>query len=110
MICKWATDCNRCGTRVEEEDEIYFAKDHFGDREKICYTCAFMDGLLCDCGNMKKQDYAMCWDCKREKDEADGLVCECGRRKKADHMTCYTCKIEQDRESGLVCECGKYKK
>ena len=92
MICNWATDCARCGGRMEEGDDIFFATGLLG-KEKICWTCAFMDGLVCECGNGKKQVYAKCWDCKREQEEADGTRCECGKYKKPEYGTCYTCKI-----------------
>jgi hypothetical protein len=95
MICNWATDCARCDGRVEEGDDIFFATGLLGT-EKICWTCAFMDGLACECGNQKKQGYASCWDCKLEREEAEGLRCACGGYKKPEYETCYTCKTEGD--------------
>src|SRR5918992_4915586 len=107
MICNWATDCARCGGRMEEGDDIFFATGLLG-KEKICYTCAFMDGLLCTCGNTKKQEHATCYDCKREHDEANGLICECGKYKKPEYDLCFACKRSQGEDNGSRCECGRY--
>ena len=98
MICNWATDCERCGGHVEEGDDIYFATGHLGRREKICWMCAFMNGLVCTCGSAKKQGYPTCYDCKIEREEAEGLRCACGTYKKPEYETCYTCKMEGDTE------------
>ena len=64
MICKWKTACARCSTTIEEGDDIFFVKNDFDEREKICYLCAHIEGLLCDCGNQKKQENATCYSCK----------------------------------------------
>jgi hypothetical protein len=95
MISNWATDCARCGTRIEEGDDIFFATGHLGVREKICWTCASMDGLVCSiCGEGKKQDRDYCYQCQRDYDVAEGFVCECGKYKKPQYAMCWTCKTE----------------
>jgi hypothetical protein len=92
MICKWQTDCARCSTAIEEGDELFFAENPFGEREKICSLCAQMDGRICECGNQKKQEHATCYSCKLEQERADGLRYACGKYKKPQYPTCYSCK------------------
>ena len=91
MICKWATDCVHCGLQIEEGDDVFFAP-FLDERVKICFLCARLEGIACECGNAKKQEHWKCWGCKREEDEADGLVCECGKYKKPQFEMCWTCK------------------
>jgi hypothetical protein len=65
MICKWQTEFARCWTTIEVDDELFFAEGLLGEKEKICWLCAQMDGLLCECGNQKKQEYPTCYTCKQ---------------------------------------------
>jgi hypothetical protein len=91
-ICKWKTECARCGTTIEEGEELFFVKNLFEEREKICSLCAQLDGLLCECGNQKKQEHPTCYDCKTVQDHIDGRRCACGNYKKPQYPTCYSCK------------------
>jgi hypothetical protein len=90
-ICKWKTDCARCGTTIEEGEELFFLTNLFDEKEKICWVCAQMDGLLCECGNQKKQEHPTCYSCKLEQEQRDGRQCACGKPKKPEYPTCYTC-------------------
>jgi hypothetical protein len=80
-ICKWKTGCARCGTTTEEGDELFFVNNLFDEREKICSLCAQMDGLVCACGNQKKQEHPTCYDCKILQEHSDGLRCASGKKK-----------------------------
>ena len=91
-MCTWKTDCARCSTTIEEGDEVFFVTNLFDEREKICGLCAQTDGLLCVCGNQKKQEHATCYSCKLEQEERDGLRCACGKYKKLQYPSCYACK------------------
>jgi hypothetical protein len=59
--------------------EVFFVTNLFDEREKICWLCAEMDGLLCACGNQKKQEHPTCYLCKLAQEQADGQRCACGK-------------------------------
>lgn len=92
LICKWATICNDCGDRIEEGDDLWLVQSSADEKQKLCWDCANLNGYLCECGNEKKPDYDMCWDCKQAEQQRTGTRCACGRSKRPQYPTCYSCK------------------
>jgi hypothetical protein len=77
---------------VEEGEDIFFSTTPLGEREKICWLCATIEGIICECGSTKKPEHLTCWNCKVADDIAAGLRCVCGKPKKPQYPTCYSCK------------------
>jgi hypothetical protein len=95
MLCKWKTSCARCFETIEVGEEMYFVPNvlEASGREKICQTCAHLEGYCCDCGATKKPEHLYCWDCKIEHEQAAGVRCACGKTKNPKYATCYHCKM-----------------
>jgi hypothetical protein len=92
LTCKWKTTCSYCGDTIEEGDSIVLTSE----KEKMCYSCAELYGYICDCGNDKKPEYDLCWNCRteahREEQRRNGNLCACGKWKRPQYPTCYACK------------------
>lgn len=55
------TKCDECEDVIYQDDNVYFH-----DGEKLCQVCACDNNLVCECGNYKKSQYPICWDCKTQ--------------------------------------------
>ena len=44
-----------------------------------------------DCGEYKKEEYELCYQCNRDAMAADGKICDCGQFKQPEYEECYEC-------------------
>jgi hypothetical protein len=59
---KFDSQCQQCESMLDRGDLMYAHDDLF-----ICPDCAEEAGVVCDCGNFKKEDYKKCYDCSQIK-------------------------------------------
>jgi hypothetical protein len=61
--------CNGCDIIIPEGENVYFT-----DNGRLCESCAGETGFVCECGNFKKDDYELCYDCfSSQRDEWDEI-------------------------------------
>jgi len=59
------TTCDGCGDEIGEGIDVFFCE---GD--KLCSGCAEADGYQCECGNFKKSEYDVCYECHESMEDA----------------------------------------
>jgi hypothetical protein len=95
MICKWECPCANCNGTIHEGDDVFIVEnDVLLRKDKLCRYCAWLTGVICECGEKKKREHKFCWNCKVAQEEAEGYRCKCGAYKKPQYATCYNCKTE----------------
>ena len=60
------TKCGSCDEYIEEGDDVFFYDD-----EKYCTDCAISEDIVCECGQFKKPEYDLCYECNKENQEKD---------------------------------------
>lgn len=50
--------CDECGDYCLEGEMMYFHEDDI-----ICWTCADMAEVVCECDNYKRPEYEQCYEC-----------------------------------------------
>lgn len=58
---KGKKECDECGTELFDSDLAFFHNN-----EVICEQCAEEAGVICGCGNYKKEEYDHCYTCNQE--------------------------------------------
>lgn len=48
-----------------------------------------------DCGEWKKEQYELCYECSRNQADNQGRICECGNFKNPEYDTCFECHQAQ---------------
>lgn len=61
FVTKFDSECQNCGSEVEEGDEMFS-----DDGEFICNECARERNIICDCGKKKKSSFEKCYECFKE--------------------------------------------
>ena len=56
------TKCDNCDNEIPEGDGVFF-----WDGYKYCEQCARDEDIVCECGNFKKPEYEICYDCHQER-------------------------------------------
>lgn len=67
---RFDSECQDCGGMVDEGEFMYAVDGSF-----LCQDCANSEGVVCNCGNIKRESYDRCWDCfqKNTKKSQGGL-------------------------------------
>lgn len=82
--------CSKCGG-YKKGGEFITCRNCFLAEKKEA-------GEVCDCGKLKRAEFATCYDCFKQTAGRD-QVCRCGRIKKTKFPTCLECfKKENGQE------------
>lgn len=64
---KGKRNCFGCSDEMLSGDMVFFHDDHV-----LCESCADDNGIVCECGNYKKEEYQKCYTCFQE-ERTDGM-------------------------------------